>query len=312
MSQLAFRTKVFARLLALVEKPVDLENTDLPKKRAARAKLQAGPIGRFVFGSVDPSVDVEEIQIDGRRALVYRPRGKVAPLPVVVNFHGGGWVQGNPEQSQWVASRLAARAGVVVVSPLYRLAPEDRYPAATDDAWATVVWVREHADTLGITPDRVAVMGDSAGGNLAAICALRARDEGVELRGQVLIYPGVEMYDRWPSEDEHAEAPVLTSVGMRAFTRLYLGEAYGTEAWDASPIRAASHADVAKALIVTAEVDPLRDNGRHYRDKLADAGVPVRYSEHPEAIHGFISLPGVVPVAAKALDEIVDFVRETV
>jgi acetyl esterase len=155
-------------------------------------------------------------------------------------------------------------------------------------------------------------MGDSAGGNLAAVVALLARDAGgPPLRAQVLIYPGVEMYDRWPSEDRNAEAPVLTSANMRAFARLYLGEQHGTEDFRASPIRAASHADLPKALIVTAEHDPLLDNGARYRDALVAAGVPVRYTEHAGAIHGFMSLPGVVPVAKVALDDIVAFLRQT-
>ncbi|MCW2831179.1 MAG: alpha/beta hydrolase [Aeromicrobium sp.] len=119
------------------------------------------------------------------------------------------------------------------------------------------------------------------------------------------------MYDRWPSEDRHADAPVLSSANMRAFVRLYLGEQHGTEDFRASPIRAASHAGLPKTLIVTAELDPLLDNGAHYRDALVAAGVPVRYAEYDGAIHGFMSLPGVVPVARRALDDIVEFLAET-
>ena len=155
-------------------------------------------------------------------------------------------------------------------------------------------------------------MGDSAGGNLAAVMALLARDAGSpELRAQVLIYPGVEIYDKWPSEVANVHDPVLTSANMRAFGQLYLGDLYGTEDFRASPIRAASHAGLPKAFIVTAEYDPLQDNGAHYRDALVAAGVPVRYAEYRGAIHGFMSLPGVVPVAKKALDDVVGFLSET-
>ncbi|MCW2839746.1 MAG: alpha/beta hydrolase [Aeromicrobium sp.] len=308
---MALRTRLFAALLRRTSTPVE-EAVNFPLLRAERLKLQGTAIGRLVFGRTDPSAATEEITVGDSRALLHRPTDAIAPLPCVVNFHGGGWVQGNPEQSAWLASRVAVRARAVVVSPSYRLAPEDVFPAGLDDCWSSVAWIVEHAEELGIDPARIAVMGDSAGGNLAAVVALLARDAGgPPLRAQVLIYPGVEMYDRWPSEDRNAEAPVLTSRNMRAFARLYLGEQHGTEDFRASPIRAASHADLPKALIVTAGHDPLLDNGARYRDALVAAGVPVRYTEHAGAIHGFLSLPGVVPVAKDALDEIVAFLRET-
>ena len=310
-SSMALRTRVFARLLKLSETGIE-EVVDLPAHRAKRARLQRSAVGGLIFGRVDAGAVQDEIVIgNGSRALVHRPKDAIGPLPVVVNFHGGGWVQGNPEQSAWMSSRIAVRNRVVVVTPSYRLAPEHPFPAGVDDARDAVSWVVEHADELGIAPERLAVMGDSAGGNLAAVVSLLARDAGgPAIRAQVLIYPGVEMYDRWPSEDLHADAPVLTSANMRAFVRLYLGDQHGTEDVRASPVRAASHADLPKAFILTAELDPLRDNGTHYRDALVEAGVPVRYVEYDGAIHGFMSLPGVVPVSGRALDDIVDFLRE--
>lgn len=305
---LAPRTRLFATVLKLSERGIE-NVVDLPAHRAKRLRLQRSWVGRRVFGTPDRAATVQEITVGaGRRALVHRPRDMAGPLPCVVNFHGGGWVQGNPEQSGWLASRIAVRNRAVVISPVYPLAPEEPFPAAVEDCWATLTWIVEHADRLRIDPQRVAVMGDSAGGNLATVMALLARDAGgPELRAQVLIYPGTEMYDRWPSEDRHADAPVLTSANMRAFVRLYLGERYGDEDFRASPIRAASHAGLPKTLIVTAEHDPLLDNGARYRDALVAAGVPVRYIEHDGAIHGFLSLPGVVPAADGALDDVVEF-----
>ena len=304
------RTRVFAAILRRVSTPVE-EAQDFAKLRADRKKLQGSVIGRRVFGAIDKDAEVETISwANDRRALVYRPKGAVAPLPCVINFHGGGWVQGNPEQSGWLASRVAVRNKVVVISTDYRLGPEDPFPAGVEDCRDAVDWVVRNADDLGINPERIAVMGDSSGGNLAAVVALLARDAGgPPIRAQVLIYPSVEMYDKWPSEIRHAEAPVLTSRNMRAFGHLYLGDQYGTEDFRASPIRAASHADLPKAFILTAEHDPLLDNGARYRDTLVAAGVPVRYVEYEGAIHGFMSLPGVVPVAKRALDDIVDFLR---
>ena len=309
---MALRTRIFAAILQRTTTPVE-EAKDYPKLRADRLKLQCSAAGALVFGRTDSAATVDEITLGSgpgtrQRALVHRPEEAMGPLPCVVNFHGGGWVQGNPEQSAWLASRVAVRNKVVVVSPSYRLAPEDTFPAGLDDCREALSWVVENADLLGINPERIAVMGDSAGGNLTAVLALQARDSGgPALRAQVLIYPGVEMYDRWPSEDRNADAPVLTSANMRTFAKLYLGEAYGTEDFRASPIRASSHADLPKTFILTAEHDPLLDNGARYRDALVEDGVPVRYAEYAGAIHGFMSLPGVVPVAKQALDDIVDF-----
>ncbi|KQV75880.1 carboxylesterase [Aeromicrobium sp. Root344] len=309
---MALRTRVFAALLGLTDKGIE-DVVDLPAHRAKRVRLQRTLPGQYVFGRADRAAVAEEIAVgNGSRALVHRPADAAAPLPVVINFHGGGWVQGNPEQSQWMASRIAVRNRAAVISPAYALAPEHPFPAGVEDCWATLEWVVAHADELGIDPDRLAVMGDSGGGNLAAVLALLARDAGgPKVRAQVLIYPGTEMYDRYPSEDRHAEAPVLTSRNMRAFARLYMGERYGDEDFRASPIRATSHAGLPPAFILTAELDPLLDNGSRYRDALEAAGVAVRYAEYAGAIHGFMSLPGVVPVAKRALDDIVDYLGRT-
>jgi acetyl esterase len=228
-----------------------------------------------------------------------------------VNFHGGGWCLGTPEQSAWLASHVAELTGSVVVSPAYRLAPEHPYPAAVDDAWAALLWVATHAARLGGDPTRIAVMGDSAGGNLAAVTALMARDAGAPaLRAQVLAYPAVEMYQRYPSEEANANAPVLTSKQMHTFARLYLGDSYGVEDWQASPIRATSHAGLPPALVLTAFHDPLRDHGTRYAEVLRAAGTPVLLREHGPAIHGFLSLPGAVPVAKDALGQVAAFLRE--
>ncbi|MCW2747967.1 MAG: alpha/beta hydrolase, partial [Nocardioidaceae bacterium] len=152
--------------------------------------------------------------------------------------------------------------------------------------------------------------GDSAGGNLAAVVALLARDAGAPaLRLQVLVYPSVEMYETYDSEIRNAHAPILTARNMHAFAHLYLGHAYGTEDFRASPIRAASHEGVAPALIQVAEFDPLLDQGWHYRDVLQAAGVAVTHTEYAGGIHGYLSLPGPVPSAHRALDEIVESLR---
>lgn len=309
---LAPRTKIFAAILKRLATPVE-EATDHAALRAERDRLMKTPAGRLVFGRPDRRVRTEtiEIPLKGRtlRAIVHRPTGVGGVRPVVVNFHGGGWVQGSPEQSAWLASRVAAGSGAVVISPSYRLAPEHPFPAATDDTWEALGWIVENAERLGVDPERLAVMGDSAGGNLAAVAAQRAVAEGVpRIAAQVLIYPAVEMYEKFASELRMPDEPVLSSTNMSAFAHLYMGEAYGTHDPLASPLRAESFEGLAPAFILTADHDPLLDNGAKYRDALRRAGVPVQYREYASAIHGFVSLPGVVPVAQDAVDDIVDFV----
>ncbi len=309
-------TWAFGEILKQLATPVE-EATDYAAVRADRTRLMNSPAGRIVFGKPDRRVRTEEIEISlkGRtlRALVHRPTGTGGKRPVVVHFHGGGWLQGEPAQTAWLTSRIAAGTGAVVISPSYRLAPEKPFPAAVDDTWETLHWLADRADKLGLDPGRMAVSGDSAGGNLAAVAALRARDEGgLDLRAQVLIYPAVEMYEKFASELQMPNKPVLSAAAMATFVRLYLGDAYGTLDPLASPLRAQSHADLPPAFILTADHDPLRDNGVHYRQALQRAGVPVRYRQYDRAVHGFVSLPGVVPAANHAVEDIVDFVAKHV
>lgn len=310
-TRLALRTRAFAAALKLISsEPATAEK--MVELRHARERLRRTPVGQFVFGWPASGVTATDVEIEtGSRLHIHRPAAAEGPLPIVINFHGGGWCVGTPEQSAWLASRVAEQVGCLVVSPTYRLAPENPYPAAVEDAWAVVEWVSKHADELGGDAGRVAVMGDSAGGNLAAVTSLMARDAGgPELRAQVLIYPAVEMYERYPSEDANAEAPVLTSEGMHRFAHLYMGESYGVEDWQASPIRATSHADLPPALILTARHDPLRDHGSKYAAVLRAAGSIAELRDYGPGIHGFVSLPGVVPVAREALSDVVAFLRE--
>lgn len=310
-------TRVFGLLERLASTSIE-EIDDFTPGREQRERLQRSLVGRWLFGSPDPSVRTTEhrVQVDGRprrflqHRLVGSARTEPSP-PVVLNLHGGGWVQGSPEQSAWFASRVAAATGAVVLSFDYRLAPEDPYPAGVEDAWGALRWIVDHADELDVDASRVAVMGDSAGGNLAAVLALQARDEGgPSLAAQVLIYPSVEMYDRWPSEDQFADGPLLTSANMRAFARAYLGDRHGTLDWQASPIRAVSHAGLPSTLVLVAGHDPLADNGRRYAATLGQQGVHVVLQEFPDAIHGFVSLPGVSPAATDAVHVTSTFLRD--
>ncbi|HYI62510.1 MAG TPA: alpha/beta hydrolase [Acidimicrobiales bacterium] len=242
---------------------------------------------------------------------VYRPEGE-GPAPVLVWYHGGGWVIGDVDTSDATARRLCAEAGVVVVSVEYRLAPEHPYPAGPEDAWAALSWVAGHAAEIGGDPERLAVGGDSAGGNLAALVALRARDEGGPvLRHQLLVYPATDLAMGHPSIRENGEGYFLTEASMLWFADHYLGadRQHGDPASPAvSPLRA-EVAGVAPAQVLTAEYDPLRDEGDAYAAHLAEAGVPVDHVSHPGLIHGFFSMGSFSPDADKATAAAIDRLR---
>jgi acetyl esterase len=224
-------------------------------------------------------------------------------LGVVVFFHGGGWVLSSIEGHDSLARRLAARSGALVVSVEYRLAPEHPFPAPHEDAWAATVWLAEHAAQFGGDPGRLAVAGDSAGGNLAAGVALRARDEGLPLRLQALIYPCLDTdFDR-PSYRDNAEGYFLTAADMRWFWDQFVPPEHRHDPY-AVPLQADDVSGAAPALIQTAEYDPLRDEAEAYGQRLADAGVPVTTTRYDGVIHGFVSRWDQIAGALPAQDEV--------
>jgi acetyl esterase len=242
---------------------------------------------------------------------VYTPVGK-APFPIVVFFHGGGWVVGDLDTQDMICRALCHGASAVVVSVDYRLAPEHRFPAAVDDAWAATRWAVAHAEELKGDARRVSVAGDSAGANLSAAVALRARDEGgPPLRAQILIYgscnhPAV----RTPSADEFASGPILTDAAVDFFWKQYLAnpEVDQHHPW-ASPMRAADHRGLAPAFVATAELDPTRDDGERYADKLRTAGVATECRRYPGMPHGFVSWIGLVDQAQRCVDDACAFLE---
>ena len=234
---------------------------------------------------------------------LYRPHTARA-LPVVVNFHGGGGTLGNLDQSDWLCAHVASRVGALVVSVDYRLAPEFRYPAGREDGYAAVTWVARHAAALGARTDRLAVMGDSAGGNLAAVVCLLAREAGPVIDAQVLLYPALDLTFTRPSVERFATGPVLTRADMEVFRTHYLGEDGDPTDPLCSPLFAPDVADLPPALVVTAAVDPLHDDGADYVARLGAAGVPVKHTDHARAVHGFLSFPGVCRASAAALDDV--------
>jgi acetyl esterase len=228
---------------------------------------------------------------------------------VLVYLHGGGWVVGSLETHDGVCRALASRTPCVVAAVDYRLAPEHRFPAAVEDAWAATAWVAEHAASIGGDPDRIAVGGDSAGGTLATACAIRARDHGLRLALQLLVYPVTDHRFDTASYEECAEGYGLTRDAMRWYWAQYLGPDDGSSP-EASPLRAADLAGLAPAHVVTAEYDPLRDEAEAYAARLEEAGVPVRLDRCEGLIHGFLRMPGTIRRADAVLDDAAAALRE--
>ena len=235
---------------------------------------------------------------------VYMPQAP-APRPVLVYFHGGGWTIGNVDITDRPCRALAHATGGVVVSVEYRMAPEDKFPAALDDCYAVTRWAAEHAAELGADPDRLVVIGDSAGGNLAAAVALLAREQGTPtIAYQVLIYPVTDHGCGWPSYSENADGYLLTRATMHWFWSHYLSNADEGQDWRASPLRASDFSNLPPALIATCEFDPLRDEGEAYGERLLAAGVPTKVHRFDGMIHGFFWMTLVMPQAQQLIDEI--------
>jgi acetyl esterase len=234
---------------------------------------------------------------------IYTPNG-TAPFALLVYFHGGGWVLGGIETHDGICRELANGAGCVVVSVDYRLAPEHKFPAAAEDCYAATAWAAAHAAELGADAQRVAIGGDSAGGNLTAVVAQMARDrKGPPLAFQLLIYPVTDAAFGTASYRDNAEGYLLTTADMHWFWDHYLTGAADRENPYASPLRATSLAGLPPALVITAEFDPLRDEGEQYAHRLEEAGVPARLSRYDGMIHGFFGMTNMLDKAKAAVGE---------
>jgi acetyl esterase len=282
------------------------------ERTSALARDRLGP-GIVPASETDDSLDGPGGPLPIR---VLRPAGE-APRPTVVYFHGGGWVLGDIDTHIAHARRICARADAVVVSVGYRCAPEARFPAAFDDAVFATEWASDHLAGLGGDPRSLAVAGDSAGAQLAASVALARRDAGQPLGAQLLLYPVTDVAGRYldtqrnlryPSRASAAEGFGLTLEGMAEFARQYVDDADAGD-WRVSPLHAATLAGVAPAVVHTAALDLLRDEGAHYAQALADAGVQVTARQWPTLNHGYFGLGGVSAAAEKAAAQAADDLR---
>lgn len=288
------------------------------------ARLRMAPplpaLSRRLLGPVPHGIRLSDrllpLASGPRPVRIYEPwpRDPQARLPLVVNFHGGGFVFGNLAQTDWLCGQVAARTPAVVVSVSYRLAPEFPAPVPYEDCQAATDWLIEEAAELGADPARVSVMGASAGGNLAALVALGHRDHcrgdpgRSPLQHQVLIYPATDLTLSSPSVVELSDAPILTRAILDWYGRRYLPQGHAESLTGDDPRVSplfADHTDVAPALVIAAGQDPLRDDALRYAAALATAGVPQRVVLYPDAIHGFVAMPRIVGEAAAAATEIV-------
>jgi acetyl esterase len=261
-------------------------------------------------------VKVEDLVIPGSGGdlpiRVYTPSGD-APFPALLFFHGGGWVIGSVDGSDGTCRALANRIGCVVVSVEYRLAPEHTFPAAPDDCYDATKWVAENAAAIGVDPDRIAVSGISAGGNLAAVVALMARDRGgPAIVHQLLVVPATDYDFTRESYTSNGQGYGLTRDAVAWFWDQYVSSEADRLHPYAAPMRAADLRDLPGATVITAEFDPLRDEGQAYAMRLGDAGVSVSYTNYAGMVHGSFSMFATLDIGRRALDQASAAVRAAV
>jgi acetyl esterase len=240
---------------------------------------------------------------------IYTPEG-APPHPLLVFFHGGGFVICNVDSHDGTCRLLCNGAGCLVVSVDYRLAPEAKFPAAPEDCYAATCWAAENAAALGADPQRLAVAGDSAGGNLAAVVPLMARERGgPELAHQLLVYPVTNHAFDTPSYQEHAEGGLLSRKMMIWFWQHYLEKPEDGQNPLASPLRASDLRGLPSATVITAEYDPVRDEGEAYAARLREAGVPTVLTRYDGMMHGFFSMSGFIDRAEEAVSQAAEALR---
>jgi acetyl esterase len=302
MAKLGWRVRSLAWILAhapggSVDTMTPEQMVRAQQRLAGHGKLAAGVTGTVAKGVTTSNRLIEQ---DGARVPVriYRSDSQPDGSPVIVHFHGGGWTLGALDQSDWLCSEVCLGVGAVVVSVDYRLAPTHRFPTAVLDSLAAITWVAGHADELRVDIDRLAVMGDSAGGNIAAVITQILRDRGgPRITHQALMYPATDLRtpeDFDPSNPARSDWPILSSASMVGFRNHYLGPDGDANDPMASPILAADLSGLPPALIQVAEYDPLRDDGIRYARALQAAGTPVRLTEYVGMPHGYFSFPKVV------------------
>ncbi len=272
----------------------------------AMARIAFGALMQAVGPRDEPIGSTKDVAIsNGRvRLRVYTPlKAPRGDLPALLFFHGGGYVIGDLETHDGLCRILANEAGVCVIAVDYRLAPEHKFPAAVDDGLAALRYVQDHAADLGIDPDRLAVGGDSAGGGIAAVLAQAAAQQGCRLQMQMLLFPVTQIGQDTPSLTAFAEGYFLEREGLRWFYAHYLPDNVDRDDPRISPLKAKDVSGLAPAFVMLAGFDPLHDEGKHYADRLRQAGVPVTLRDYPDMVHDFIYMVSALPAARTALSD---------
>lgn len=307
---LEWKTKLMFKMMKLAgNKP--LHEMAIEDVRA-QEMMEDGMISNLFFGKTASLPKVEDIEINGRShtmpARVYYPVvGEKRPF--LLYYHGGGFAVGNVETHDKLCRRLAKDSGRIVVSVDYRLAPEHRFPAGIEDAADALVWLAEMGHTLGGDVSDIAVGGDSAGGNFAAVVSQKARnDKGPAISKQLLIYPAVDMSKTYPSAERFSNNPILSKKDMDWFAEMYLDDEAQTKDPTCSPLLGDLH-NLPPAFILTAEYDPLLDQGNAYAKALKENGNAVTIKEYPRQLHGFMTFAGVSGQADQAFKDAAAFLR---
>jgi len=290
-----------------LRKPIDPNgSTDVVALR--KKSEQAAKLGALFF---DKRVAIRHVsnQLAGRVPVRIYRQSEQEQKRVVVFFHGGGFVLYGLDAIDNVCRRICSMNDCVVVSVDYRLAPEHSFPAAHEDAFAAIAWVRDNAANIGGNANDLVVMGDSAGGNLAACMAHRCKEANIPLSAQVLIYPWIDGKLNNPSIDRNGKGYLLEKATMFWFQQQYTPNPADRCHPSVSPCYATSFENLAPAFVLTAEFDPLLDDGERYAAQLQAAGVPVHYKMYPQLIHGFFNIPGIAPQAMQAFSDIQLFLK---
>ena len=275
-------------------------------RRSARSNAVPEGLATILMGTAPRGVKLQTRTVEGIRRRIYTPAGESGSRPLVLYFHGGGFVSGDLRVGDWMCGTVARDLDAVVVSIEYRLAPEHPFPAGLDDCYAGLLWTVEHAVEFGADPRRLGVMGESAGGNLAAVVALMARDAGAPIIAhQALLYPTTGAGDT-ESRRANADAYILPAADMQRYGELYGGDRTN---WRVSPLRATSLEGLPPTLIAVAGHDPLHDDGVLYAEALRAAGVEVRLLDFPAMPHGFLNFPRFAKDAKAGINAVVEAQR---
>ena len=309
--KLDWKTRLLDILLSFC-KPLDQMSLDELK---VVSETSISPFVQRIFaGKQIPVNEIVQQNISGRQVDIpirlYYP-GEQKALPLILFFHGGGWVYGNLDSHDRFCRRITKDTGAIVLAVSYRLAPFYKYPTALEDCYDAFLWAVQNATSLSANPEKIIVMGDSAGGNLAAAVCLMARDQGHQLiTKQILVYPVVSGKLNQPSIEKNADAPVLTKSRMQCFVDYYARDEADILQPYFSPLLVQDLSNLPPALIITCEYDPLQDQAQMYAERLQEAKIPVKLLDYPKTIHSFMSFPPFCPEALPAFTEVAKYINQ--